>query len=530
MKTPFFSALLFFFISIQALAESPSVQAKWRRNQLTLEVLAPQGEHIAPESPAEGWVSLDGERLDLQTSGVLLAQGLVLGLGKAKTHSVEGVLHLALCKDNGTACRPLSLGFQGDFSKRRGRKVLSVRNPEPEPVEEEAPVSTVEQALAQAKTTGQFVLLDFSAQWCAPCQLLAAEVLHNPEHAQALSPFVLVELDADLPVSFPWKARYGISGYPTLIVVDAEANLVSRLMGYDDHKETLGWLAEVAAQGESLDVLLAKAPELVESARLLLAKRLIAEDRKAEASPLVAGLSDTVGRALLEFEMEPTAVLLTRLIDEAPERIMEWIWTAAYTLMAEENLDPKAKLALRQAVTRSIPTVDAAHAAELSFVLGDLLEDPQEAQRVFALGAAIWRTTFADDPAADRGRYSFLATLLVSAGELEAALDSVDVAIRAFPQEFTFFNKKAGILLEADRHEEALSPAQNAWQYAYGDTRLRAAVRLAEVYVGLGRSEEARPVLEKALKEVVRPAEGEDVRTWKYIESVETALKALDAD
>ena len=530
MKTALLSALLFSLFPIQALAESPSVQADWRRNQLTLEVLAPKGEHIAPESPVEGWVNLDGERLDLQTSGVLLARGLVLGLGGAKTHSVEGVLHLALCKDNGTACRPLSLGFQGDFSKRRGRLVLNERAPDSEPVQAEAPVATVEQALAQAKTTGQFVLLDFSAQWCAPCQLLAVEVLHNPEHAQALTPFVLVELDADLPASFPWKARYGISGYPTLIVVDAEANLVSRLMGYDDHKETLGWLAEVAAQGESLDVLLTKAPELSESARLLLAKRLIAENRKEEASLLVSGLSNTVGRALLEFEMEPTAALLTRLIDQAPERIMEWVWTAAYTLMAQEGLDPKAKLALRQAITRSIPVVGAAHAAELAFVLGELAEAPQEAQQIFSLGAAIWRGTFTGDPAADRGRYSFLSTLLVNAGELEAALESVEIAIRAFPQEFTFYNKKAAMLVEAERHQEALSPAQSAWQYAYGDTRLRAAVQLAEVYVGLGRTGEARPVLEQALKEVVRPAEGEEVRTWKYIESVEKALQGLKED
>ena len=97
-------------------------------------------------------------------------------------------------------------------------------------------------ALAQAKTEKKMVLLDFTgSDWCSWCVKLDKEVFSKPEFkSYAKDNLVLVEVD------FPngkrqtkklkeqnekLKQEYGIKGYPTIIMLDAEGKKVGQL-GY----------------------------------------------------------------------------------------------------------------------------------------------------------------------------------------------------------------------------------------------------------------------------------------------------------
>lgn len=100
-------------------------------------------------------------------------------------------------------------------------------------------------AKAQAKATAEkkLVLLDFTgSDWCPPCKNLHKTVLTSEEFTKfAKDNLVLVELD--FPNSKPQSAelkaankelakKFGITGYPTIIVLDAAGKEVFKKVGY----------------------------------------------------------------------------------------------------------------------------------------------------------------------------------------------------------------------------------------------------------------------------------------------------------
>jgi protein disulfide-isomerase len=101
-----------------------------------------------------------------------------------------------------------------------------------------------DKAVAKAKTEKKMVLLDFTgSDWCGWCMKLDKEVLSKKEFKDyAKDNLVLVEVD------FPQgkrqskklkeqneklKTEHGITGFPTIIVLDAEGQKVGKL-GYGE--------------------------------------------------------------------------------------------------------------------------------------------------------------------------------------------------------------------------------------------------------------------------------------------------------
>ena len=115
-----------------------------------------------------------------------------------------------------------------------------------------------DKALAEAKAHNKLVLLDFTgSDWCGYCMQLDSEVFSKSDFKKfAKENLVLVELDFPhgkrqtkklAEQNAALKDKFKISGYPTLILVDAEGNLQARWGGYSKDffaklKENMGSL------------------------------------------------------------------------------------------------------------------------------------------------------------------------------------------------------------------------------------------------------------------------------------------------
>ncbi|MCB9761359.1 MAG: thioredoxin family protein [Alphaproteobacteria bacterium] len=512
--------LLIAMLTSTALAGGlPGVLVAWKNDHGTLFVDVPPGEHIAPDAPASGWIEVDDQHLEVAGSGSAVAKGLGLYVPGRSVRTVQGELRLSLCEDGGTTCRVVDVGFIGTIDGRKGEMHLAVHPPTADPQEgppdHDAPHLSPDEAFAAATSSGQLVLLDFSAVWCPPCNLLAAEVLHDPDNAGDLAPFVVTEVDVDRRSSWDIKDRYAVGGYPTVVVARADGTEVDRMVGFPGEAGFLAWLE--ATQSDALPPLgelVAAADSLSPADAATAALRLAQAEREDEARQLLARADDGVEAHMARLMLEPAEAEVAWLAKEGGARIYDWVFHADAVELSEETT-----ALLRSALDRAVPAVTPIQAADLLYMRATLADDAA-APGYYAAAAALLQSALSGDPARDRGHYTFLATLLERAGDPDAALDVLRDATRAWPHEFTFHFAAAGLLQRQGRYTDALPYALAAEALSYGDMRLRAVHRHAELLFALGQDDDARALIAQTLEETERPADDVKVRTGRYLDKL----------
>lgn len=88
---------------------------------------------------------------------------------------------------------------------------------------------SVEGAFTVAKRENRPVLLFWGAKWCPYCQTLKSTVFPRPDFIAKSHLFLPVYLDGDDEGAQKWGEQFGIQGYPTLIVLDADRHEIIRL-------------------------------------------------------------------------------------------------------------------------------------------------------------------------------------------------------------------------------------------------------------------------------------------------------------
>lgn len=117
---------------------------------------------------------------------------------------------------------------------------------------------SIEKGLAEAKKTGKPVMMDFYTEWWGWCKRLDADTFTDPKIVALSKKFVNLKVnpeDTDRPENEEARIKYGVSGYPVVVFLSAEGDLIRLNSGYSPPEEFFGVMESVSKEEEAFNKL-----------------------------------------------------------------------------------------------------------------------------------------------------------------------------------------------------------------------------------------------------------------------------------
>ena len=94
---------------------------------------------------------------------------------------------------------------------------------------------TLQEALSKAKAEQKPIFIDIYATWCGPCKMLKRKTFTDKEVGTYFNAnYISLSLDGEKGDGAVLANKYRIPGYPTLIVLNKNGDLVNLETGYMD--------------------------------------------------------------------------------------------------------------------------------------------------------------------------------------------------------------------------------------------------------------------------------------------------------
>lgn len=97
-------------------------------------------------------------------------------------------------------------------------------------------------ALDNAKKDDKLLFIDVYTVWCGPCKMLK-KYTFNDENAAIFfnENFVNIAYDAEKNEGKKFTSKYPVRGYPTMLLINSEGEIVDQLVGYVDAKTLINF-------------------------------------------------------------------------------------------------------------------------------------------------------------------------------------------------------------------------------------------------------------------------------------------------
>jgi thioredoxin 1 len=97
-----------------------------------------------------------------------------------------------------------------------------------------------DKALAEAKKQHKLIFLDAYASWCGPCKLLKKNTFPDKEAGEFFNAnYINVAIDMEKGDGPALGEKYAVNAYPTLIITDADGNILTYTKGYLNPKQLI---------------------------------------------------------------------------------------------------------------------------------------------------------------------------------------------------------------------------------------------------------------------------------------------------
>lgn len=94
--------------------------------------------------------------------------------------------------------------------------------------------------LAKAKKENKLVFLDGYTSWCGPCRMLKETTFKDESVAEFFNKnFINTTIDLEKGEGPALSKKYNVTGYPTLLVLDANGEVVAESKGYLSAKQLI---------------------------------------------------------------------------------------------------------------------------------------------------------------------------------------------------------------------------------------------------------------------------------------------------
>lgn len=497
------------------------------------------GFHFNAESPA--FAQSDKNKKDPRKRS---EQEIVFDLPESKTGSYQ--LRFYVCDDAKTVCEMHNQAWGKTSADKKSASA-----------HDQFAKDDLQAAFDQAKKQNKLVFIDFAGSWCPPCIRLEHEVFPTKLFKKAAEKYVLVRLDVDRPENEKWMEKYGIKAFPTLVLTNHEGEELERILDFHAterlvsimnstakaNPETLTALKEKAEKGdkkamEQLATAYYKAMNYVEAFAWFEKSGV---DNAIRAESRVGFWEGEVADAKKDADKAKAKENLKLAYKESAAKwkvkinAIDWLKNLG-DLLEEEGAKDLAKVEYEKSKALAMDWINNKKMVkptelgdltipELWYKVGDVEEKIGTPDTVKAAREKSIEETLKLKPTVKTPTHIiYLVAYMKPVRELAEIEPWLEKLETAYPNEFTYYQRHAKLLLDKGEPQKALAIGEKAYGLAFGTNKLNVGLLLAKIHKELSNKDQAKTLI-KELKAEPHFSSKRNKYAAKAINDFEAQLK-----